>query len=236
VFLNARHSCRARSWCPTAPGLRVARIFSPARGSSSQSASGGHADRCRASHSGAGPRRDFPVPRRRAVVGFHRMATDGLAMVCSPSRARFTSRPAAFNSSTRSSTNRRASAVFTNGGSASSRNVRSPNSLNPTPSRVSAASLFAQKFASASRQLDGLRQQQFLRRRGTARLNPVQHLLEQNRSCGVLIQQDESAVGFEYDVKFADDADERSGTFSSGMLPEDGSWEMGRWSGGFRRG
>ena len=40
------------------------RIFSPVRGNSFQSASGGRADRCRASRSGANPRRDFPVPRR----------------------------------------------------------------------------------------------------------------------------------------------------------------------------
>ena len=141
--------------------------FSPVRGSSFQSASGGRADRCRASRSGANPRRDFPAPRPPSgSLAFTAWRQTVLATVCSPSRARFTSRPAARNSSTRSSTNRRASAAFTNGGSASSRNVRSPNSLKPTPSRVSAASCLAQKLRVARRQFDGFRQQQFLRRRG----------------------------------------------------------------------
>ena len=124
-------------------------IFSPVRGSSFRSASGGRADRCRASRNGANPRPDFPVPGRPSgSLAFTAWRQTVLAIVCSPSRARFTVRPAAFNSSTRSITKRRASPTFTNGGSASSKKVRSPNSLNPTPSRVSAASCSRKNCAS----------------------------------------------------------------------------------------
>ena len=132
-----------------------------------------------------------------------------LAIVCSPSRARFTSRPAAFNSSTRSNTKRRGSAALTNGGSASSKNVRSPNSLKPDAEPRQRGQLLAQESGIAGRQLDRLRQQQFLRRRLPVLLEPVQHLLEQNPFVrGVLVKQYESTVGFEHDVKSADDADE----------------------------
>jgi len=131
-----------------------------------------------------------------------------LAMVCSPSRARFTSRPAAFNSSTRSSTKRRASDVFRTAAArragTCARQIRS--TPRPTGQR---GQLLAQKNRVPRRQFNGLGQQQLLRRRGAVCSSRFQHLLEQYPFVrGVLVEQDKSAVGFQHGIKFADDADE----------------------------
>jgi len=69
--------------------------------------------------------------------------------------------------------------------------------------------LGAQKIRVARRKLDGFRQQQFLRRRKFILLEAIEHLLEQNPFVrGVLVEQHQTAVGFEDDVKLADDADQ----------------------------
>ena len=72
------------------------------------------------------------------VVGLHRVATDGLDdyILAKPQSISPLHRlPAACPTNSRM--NFRESAALTNGGSPSSRKVRSPNSLNPTPSRLS---------------------------------------------------------------------------------------------------
>ena len=97
-------------YCSVISNYCVRPNFFSSPGSSFRSESAGRAGRCRASRSGANLRPDFPVPARPSgSLAFTAWRQTVLAMVCSPSRARFTSRPAAFNSSTRSSTNRRAS-------------------------------------------------------------------------------------------------------------------------------
>ena len=58
-------------------------------------------------------------------------------------------------------------------------------------------------------QFDGFGQQEFLRRGVALLFEAVEHLLEQDPLVrGVLVEQDESAVGFEHDIKSADDADQ----------------------------
>ena len=66
----------------------------------------------------------------------------------SPSLSTLTPSPAACSLSTNSRMNLRESAALTNGGSASSRNVRSPNSLNPTPRRLRVSIVPLRKRAS----------------------------------------------------------------------------------------
>src|SRR5208283_2210407 len=97
--------------------------------------------------------------------------------------------------------------------------------------------LFAQEIRVAGGQFNGLRQQQLLRRHGAVLLQPVQHLLEQYPFVrGVLVEQDESAVGFQHGIKFADDADEPERDVK--QRRDAGRWELGdgRWGSGLRRG
>ena len=69
-----------------------------------------------------------------------------------------------------------------------------------------------QKLRVADGQLDRFRKQQTLRRRVALLLQPRQHLLEQNPLVRrMLVEQHQSAVGFQHHIKFADHADEAEG-------------------------
>ena len=67
----------------------------------------------------------------------------------------------------------------------------------------------AQETRVANGELNGLGQQQFLGRRLLIFFQPIQHLLKKNSLMrGVLIEQHQSAIGFQNDVKLADDSDQ----------------------------
>jgi hypothetical protein len=72
--------------------------------------------------------------------------------------------------------------------------------------------LFANESGIAGGQLDGFRQQKFLRVGLLFLLEAREHLLEENPLVrGVLIEQNQAAIGFENDVEFSDDADQAEG-------------------------
>ena len=108
--------------------------------------------------------------------------------------------------------------------------MRSPNSLKPTPSRVSTGNCSRRKLRVARREFDGFRQQQSLRRRLVVSFQPVEHLLEQNPLVRrVLVQQHQAAVGFEHDVELADHADQAQRDVEQGGTGSDGRVAMGEW-------
>ena len=77
--------------------------------------------------------------------------------------------------------------------------------------------LIPQELGIARRELDGLRQQQFLRRRGFVLFQTIQHLFKQNPlMCRVLIQQHQAAIRFQEHIELAHHADEAQGNIEQG--------------------
>jgi len=72
--------------------------------------------------------------------------------------------------------------------------------------------LFADEIGVARGEFDGFREQEFLRIGLLLLLEAIEHLFEKNAFVrGVLIEQNQPAIGFEDDVESADDADEAQG-------------------------
>jgi hypothetical protein len=92
--------------------------------------------------------------------------------------------------------------------------------------------LLAKEIGVARGEFDGFRKEETLGR-GFALFDAIEHLFEEDALMGgVLIEKNEAAIGFEHDVKFANDAEDAKRHFEErnglGRIELDARWKRSR--------
>jgi hypothetical protein len=163
------------------------------------------------------------------VVGLDGVAADGLGDDVFAQTQGVDACPAALSSSTNSKMNRRGWLPLTKGRQRVQQKGPLAKFAQADAQPGQRGQLFAQELRVARGQFDGFRQKQ--RCEGAAPLffQPPQHLLEKNALVrGVLVQENQAAIGFEHDIEAANDPTNATALAASA----DGCGAGGRWAGG----